>query len=95
MCNNILRYLSVDRRLNMFRRAIAAVALATVATVTAIVPASPASARACTIAAYCYTTWYANAAHTSVVGQKYEDCDGNISMWGTTTQYITFSEYSC
>ena len=79
----------------MLRRAIAAVALATAATATAIMPAAPAQARACTINFYCYTTWYSSAAHTVVVGEKYEDCNGNMSMWGVRSPHVTFSENPC
>jgi spermidine/putrescine-binding protein len=79
----------------MLRRAIAAALLATAATATAILPAAPAQARACTINFYCYTTFYADSAHTVVVGQKYEDCDGTMSMWGVRSPYLTFSENPC
>jgi hypothetical protein len=64
----------------MIRRALLAtlLALATVSMVTA----SPAQARACQIDHYCYTTFYADGTYTTVVGELYEDCFGNRSMWG-------------
>ena len=79
----------------MLRRVLVAATLAVSATVTAVLPAAPAQARACTLNSYCVTTWYSNAAHTTVVGGKYEDCNGTTSWWGTTSGYITFREYNC
>jgi spermidine/putrescine-binding protein len=79
----------------MIRRVITAAALAAAATFTAIVPAAPASARACTINFYCFHRYYADAAHTVLVGQRFEDCDGSMSMWGTFGPYATFSENPC
>jgi hypothetical protein len=79
----------------MLRRVLVAAALAVSATATAVLPAAPAQARACTINHYCYTTWYSNAAHTTVVGGKYEDCDGDITQWGVRSAYITWSEHNC
>ncbi len=79
----------------MMRRVLVAAALAASATVTAVLPAAPAQARACTIGAYCYTTWYSNAAHTTAVGGKFEDCDGGVTMWGIRSGYVTFTETSC
>jgi uncharacterized protein DUF6289 len=79
----------------MVRRSIVAVLMAAGATVAAIVPAAPAHAVACTIQHYCYTTWYTSAAKTVVAGQKYEDCNGNTTTWGTRTPYVTFTENPC
>jgi len=79
----------------MLRRALTAAALATLAGAAALVPAAPAQARACTINFYCYTTFYSNASRTVVVGQKFEDCVGNMSMWGVRSPYLTFSENPC
>lgn len=76
-------------------RPVAAAVLAGVATLTAIVPAAPAQARACTINHYCFTTWYSDASRTVVVGQKFEDCDGTMSMWGGYGPSVTFREYNC
>ncbi|MEU4510022.1 DUF6289 family protein [Nonomuraea wenchangensis] len=45
--------------------------------------ASPAQARACRIDHYCVTTFYSDGTYTTVVGELYEDCAGNRSMWGT------------
>ena len=72
-----------------------AVTLAVSATATAVLPAAPAQARACTINHYCYTTWYSNAAHTTMVGGKFEDCDGDITQWGVRSAYMTWTENNC
>lgn len=79
----------------MLRRAVTAAALAAIATLTAIAPAAPVQARACTINFFCYTTFYSNASRTVVVGEKFEDCDGTMSMWGVRSPYLTFSETHC
>ncbi|GHJ43195.1 hypothetical protein Cs7R123_05370 [Catellatospora sp. TT07R-123] len=79
----------------MLRRLGLAAALVTIGSVAVVLPGAPAQARACTIDHYCYTTWYADAAHTSVVGQLYEDCGGSRSTWGTRSGYATFAETPC
>lgn len=61
----------------------------------AVLPAVPAQARACTINAYCVTTWYKDAAKTIVVGQKIEECDGATWQWGSHDAYVTFTETNC
>ncbi|MED7926450.1 DUF6289 family protein [Nonomuraea sp. LP-02] len=45
--------------------------------------ATPAQARACQIDHHCVTTFYSDGTYTTVVGQLFEDCAGNRSMWGT------------
>ena len=77
----------------MIGKIAAVVALAAAALV--VIPATSASARACTAGAECYTTWYSNAAHTTVVGWMHEACNGTITTWGTRSGYVTFSEISC
>lgn len=79
----------------MVRRILLAGALAAGTTLAAVLPAAPAQARACIIEHYCYTTWYSNAAHTTVVGQLYEDCDGDRTSWGVRSPYVTFVETPC
>ena len=61
----------------------------------AVIPAASASARACAAGSECYTTWYSNAAHTTVVGWMHEACDGTITTSGTRSGYVTFSQVSC
>ncbi|QYC39719.1 hypothetical protein Nocox_10500 [Nonomuraea coxensis DSM 45129] len=82
----------------MIRRVLATLCaplLATIA-VTAVtaVSAAPAQARACQIDHYCVTTFYSDGTYTTVVGQLYEDCAGNRSMWGTRG-YPVFVETPC
>ncbi len=79
----------------MLRRALAAIALAACATVTAVLPAAPAQARACQIQHICIMTWYSDASRTVVVGEKFEDCGGDVSMWGVRTPYYTMTEDPC
>ncbi|MFC5834566.1 DUF6289 family protein [Nonomuraea insulae] len=77
----------------MIRRALLATVLG-LAAVT-IVTTGPAQARACRIDYTCVTTFYSDSAHTTVVGEKYEDCAGNASMWGVRSGYLTFDESPC
>jgi hypothetical protein len=79
----------------VLRRILLAGALTVGTAAVAVLPAAPAQARACIIDHYCYTTWYSNAAHTSVVGELYEDCDGTRTSWGTRSGYVTFVEVPC
>lgn len=76
----------------MFRRILLATALG-IAVVT--VPAASAQARACMIGYECYTTYYSDSSHTTVVGGLYEGCDGTRSSWGQRTAYATFVETPC
>ncbi|MEU0571898.1 DUF6289 family protein [Nonomuraea sp. NPDC005983] len=77
----------------MIRRALVASVIAVAAL--AAGPAGPAQARACSLGSSCVTTYYSDSSQTTVVGGKYEDCDGTVSTWGTRTGYLTFSESLC
>ncbi|MFF5206926.1 DUF6289 family protein [Streptosporangium sp. NPDC000396] len=77
----------------MIRRALLAATLAV--TAFAVIPGAPAQARVCQLGYTCNTTYYSDSAHTTVVGGKYEDCDGNASTWGVRSGYLTFTEIPC
>ncbi|GAA3646806.1 hypothetical protein GCM10022224_007000 [Nonomuraea antimicrobica] len=77
----------------MIRRALLATILG-LAAVTAVTT-GPAQARACQLSYTCVTTYYSDSAHTTVVGGKFEDCEGNTSTWGVRTGYLTFDESPC
>ncbi|MBB5872871.1 hypothetical protein F4553_006305 [Allocatelliglobosispora scoriae] len=79
----------------MISRSVTALLLAAGATLAAVAPAAPAHARACTIMAYCVTNWYTGPSKTTLAGAKYEDCNGNQTVWGTTTAWVTFTETFC
>ncbi|SEG96989.1 hypothetical protein SAMN05444920_110176 [Nonomuraea solani] len=76
----------------MIRRALLATLLALAAV---SVAAAPAQARACKHGYTCVTVWYSDSTRTVVVGEKYEDCEGNAEMWGTRSGYVTFDESPC
>ncbi|WP_019871200.1 DUF6289 family protein [Salinispora oceanensis] len=71
------------------------VVLAFLAATVLVSPAAPAPARACTFGFECYTTFYSDPSHTSVVGSLYEDCQGEPTMLGTRSAFKTFQEYPC
>ena len=77
----------------MIRRILLAAVLAVAAFVA--VPGTPAQARACWFDSECYTTFYSDATHTTVVGELYESCDGDRVGWGRRTGYYTFTESGC
>ncbi|MET8867972.1 DUF6289 family protein [Nonomuraea sp. NPDC004580] len=77
----------------MIRRLLPATVLA-VAAVT-VVTASPAEARACKFDHACATIYYSDSTRTTVVGEKYEDCNGAVDMWGVRSGYIDFYESPC
>ncbi len=79
----------------MLRRAIVAATLAISSTAIAVIPTTPAMARACRIDHFCYTDYYSDATHTTLVGGKFEDCDGEIRTWGRRTGSYTWSETPC
>lgn len=76
----------------MFRRILLATALG-IAVVA--IPAAPAQARVCKMDHECYTTYYSDFSHTTVVGGIYEGCDGTRISWGQRTAHVTFVETPC
>ncbi|MBC3841132.1 hypothetical protein GXW82_15025 [Streptacidiphilus sp. 4-A2] len=59
-------------------------------------PAVPAQAAPmCKADYYCTVTFYSNAAHTTVIGQRTVDCAGNNSMWGSFSGYETVTNSEC
>ncbi|MEU8357337.1 DUF6289 family protein [Nonomuraea sp. NPDC048882] len=77
----------------MLRRLLPATVLA-VAAVTAVTT-GPAQARACKHGHACVTVFYSDSTRTTVVGEKYEDCDGAVDMWGVRSGYQDFYESPC
>ena len=77
----------------MLRRVLVIAAL--VAATTLALPGSPAQARFCQIDYYCYLTFYSDSSHTSVVGEQYTNCVGDVSMWGVRSGYQEFVETPC
>ncbi|WP_018253653.1 DUF6289 family protein [Salinispora mooreana] len=71
------------------------VVLAFLATAVLVSPAAPASARACTFGHECYTTFYSDPSHTTMVGSLHEDCQGEPTMVGSRSGFKTFQEYPC
>ncbi|UBU08533.1 DUF6289 family protein [Nonomuraea gerenzanensis] len=77
----------------MIRRLLLATVLA-LASVTAVTT-GPAQARACKIDHTCVTVYYSDSTRTVVVGEKYEDCNGAVDMWGVRSGYLEFYESPC
>lgn len=42
-----------------------------------------------------WEAYYSDASNTELVGYRYWSCSGNVSIWGTFTQYYTISDSSC
>lgn len=36
---------------------------------------------------YCETTFYSDATHTTIVGERIKTCSGSVFTWGTTSAY--------
>ncbi|MBT2226213.1 DUF6289 family protein [Nonomuraea sp. NEAU-A123] len=77
----------------MIRRALVAAAVAAVALVA--LPTAPAQAKACSIDYFCVTTYFSDAAHTTVVGSREEDCGGLVYVWGTRSSYVDIYRSPC
>ena len=77
----------------MLRRVLLAAVL--VAAATLAFPGSPAQARACQIDYYCYLTYYSDSAHTTVVGEWYTYCNGDVIHWGVRSGHPEFVEIAC
>jgi hypothetical protein len=63
----------------------------------AVALATPASAvtPSCGKTVECTTTYYSNAAHTTVVGYRTINCDDQTTVWGKTSDYISFQLTGC
>ena len=79
----------------MVRRSLILASATVISALTLIVPASPAQARACRVDFYCTTTFYADSTRTTVVGELYEDCNGDRSFWGRRGADPLFIETRC
>jgi len=79
----------------MPRRSLAVAAAGLLASAGVVLAAAPAQAAACPLGYECVTTYYNDAAHTTVVGGKVEYCDGGSNSWGTRTGYYDYYRSSC
>jgi len=80
----------------MLRRTLTIAATTALATMgIALAAAAPAQAAACPLGNECVTTYYDDAAHTTVVGGKVEYCDGGSNSWGSRTGYFDYQRYPC
>ncbi|MFD1543914.1 DUF6289 family protein [Nonomuraea guangzhouensis] len=77
----------------MIRRALAAAAVA--ATALVALPTAPAQAQPCAIDYHCITTYYSDAAHTTVIGVREEACDGTLYVWGGRSAYVDLYRSPC
>jgi Family of unknown function (DUF6289) len=77
----------------MIRRLLLSTVLAMAAVTT--VTTGTAQARACKIDHTCATIYFSDSTHTVVVGEKYEDCNGAVDMWGVRSGYQEFYEDPC
>ncbi|MFB4278335.1 DUF6289 family protein [Nonomuraea sp. MTCD27] len=77
----------------MIRRALLATVLALAAVTT--VTTGTAQARACKLGHACVTVYYSDSTRTTVVGERYEDCNGAVDMWGVRSGYLDFYESPC
>lgn len=68
------------------------VILAFIAAAVIVTPA-PAQARICKIDHECYTTFYSDSSHTTVVGTLYENCQSEPTMRGVRSSFWTFREH--
>ena len=79
----------------MVRRSLVVAAVGLLASAGVVLGAAPAQAAACPLGNECVTTYYSDAAHTTVVGGKVEYCDGGANSWGTRTGYYDYYRSSC
>jgi len=80
----------------MIRRALVATVLAAAAL--AVVPTTAQAGTQgynCRPNYRCHTTYYSDAAHTDVVGEKSEGCDGSAETWGDITRFTTYTTSYC
>jgi Family of unknown function (DUF6289) len=73
----------------MFRRALVGAASLTVIAAGISFAAAPAQATSCPIDRQCTTTYYNNAAHSTVIGQAGYHCGAQFWQWGQTSVYWT------
>lgn len=79
----------------MVRRALGVAAVGLLASAGVVFASAPAQAAACPLGFECVTTYYNDAAHSTVVGGKVEYCDGEANSWGTRTGYYDYYRSSC
>lgn len=79
----------------MLRRSVGVAAVALLAAAGVTFAAAPAQANVCPLGDECVTTYYSDAAHTTVVGGKVEYCDGGSNSWGRRTSHIDYYRSSC
>lgn len=79
----------------MIRRALLCSVALSAATIGVTVAATPAQAVYCQPTFSCVSTFYNNAAHTTVVGQKGFQCGAIPFQWGQTSPYTTYTVTDC
>lgn len=79
----------------MLRRSVGVAAATLLAAAGITFAAAPAQANACPLGNECVTTYYSDAAHTTVVGGKVEYCDGGSDSWGRRTSNFDYYRSSC
>jgi hypothetical protein len=79
----------------MVRRALVVGAAGLLASAGIVFAAAPAQAAACPMGFECVTTYFDDAAHSTVVGGKVEYCDGGVNSWGRRTGYYDYYRSSC
>lgn len=79
----------------MLRRSVTAAAVTLLAAAAVTFATTPAQAAACPLGNECVTTYYSDAAHTTVVGGKVEYCEGGSNSWGSRTGYFDYFRSRC
>ena len=83
----------------MVGRFLVASSLAIAAVAPAIMLSPAASATqvppACAFHYTCTYIYYNNAQHSTQVGERYIPCEGTTSVWGTPSQWFTFTDQAC
>jgi len=62
----------------------------------AALPASPVTAaEGCGVAFSCTTNYYSSSTYTTLVGQRFVECDGTETRWGTNTVWKKVTSSAC
>src|ERR1700704_2547265 len=68
--------------------------IATLSSSLGLLPPAPEAQSACVFTPR-VTTYYSDATHTLVVGQRGVDCNGNNFSWGVPTPFFTTTQLCC
>lgn len=77
----------------MIRRILLTAALAIGFTSVGVAPAQ--AGEACGVVVSCVTNYYQNGTYSTVVGQRFVDCDGTVTRWGTVTVWKNVMDEPC